>query len=155
MVKTIITGIVATIAALGSFYGVLFFATSGEAKVEPKKVFVALEQLKTDIISVPMIADGEVKGYVLARFVYVVESDKLKKLSIQPDPLLVDEAFRIIYATPVRDFQRIEKYDLAALTKRLKESVNKRLGMDLVREVLVDSINYVSKSEIRYRGLKQ
>ncbi len=155
MVKILIAGVLATLSALGSLYGVLIWQSGAGAKIEKPKIFVPLEQIKTDIISVPMISEGEVKGYVLARFVYLVESDRLKTLSVPPDALLVDEAFKLIYASPVEDFRRIEKYDLAGLTRRLKENVNRRLGEPLVRDVLVDSINYVAKSEIRYRGLKQ
>jgi len=122
MVKTVIVGVWAALVALGTFYGVVLWKAGAEAKVAPKELFTTLEQVKTDVVSVPMISDGEVQGYVLARF---------------------------------GDFQRIEKYDLAKLTERLKESVNKRLGAKLVHDVLVDSINYVARSEIRYRGLKQ
>ena len=155
MVKTVIVGVWAALVALGSFYGVMLWKAGAEAKVAPKELFTTLEQVKTDVVSVPMISDGEVQGYVLARFAYLIDGTKLKQLSIQPDVILTDEAFRIIYGSPIRDFQRIEKYDLAKLTERLKESVNKRLGAKLVHDVLVDSINYVARSEIRYRGLKQ
>ncbi len=155
MVKIILVSLWAVLATLGSFYGVMVWRAGAEAKVAPKELFSTLEQGKTEVVSVPMISNGEVQGYVLARFAYFVDGEKLKEMSIKPDVILVDEAFRLIYSSPVRDFQRIEKYDLASLTRRLKENVNKRLGMKLVHDVLVDSINYVARSEIRYRGLKQ
>ncbi len=155
MVKIVLVGLWAALSALGSFYGVMVWKAGEEAGVQPKELFAALEQVKTDIISVPMISKGEVQGYVLARFVYLADGERLKKLSVKPDVILMDEAFRLIYESPVSDFQRIEKYDLAKLTKRLKERANKRLGKDLVKDVLVDSINYVARSEIRYKGLKQ
>ncbi len=155
MVKTILIGLWAALTALGSFYGVSLWRAGAEARVVPKELFSTLEQVKTDVVSVPMIRDGEVQGYVLARFVGLVDSVKLKKMSIKPDVILTDEAFRLIYSSPVRDFQRIEKYDLSRLTTKLKKNVNARLGMSLVHDVLVDSINYVARSEIRYRGLKQ
>ncbi len=155
MVRILVVGMLATLSALGALYGVLVWQAGARAEIGKPKVLVPLEQIKTDIISVPMISEGEVKGYVLARFVYLVESDRLKRLSVPPDALLVDEAFKLIYASPVEDFRRIEKYDLAGLTRRLKENVNRRLGAPLVHDVLVDSINYVAKNEIRHRGLKQ
>lgn len=155
MVKTLITGVWAALVALGAFYGLVLMRAGGEAAIAPKEIFTTLEQIKTDVISVPMIADGEIKGYVLARFAYLMDGEKRKKLSIDPALILTDEAFRIIYASPLRDFQRIEKYDLSGLTKRLKESINRRLGAELVKDVLIESINYVARSEIRYRGLRQ
>jgi len=155
MVQALLAGVWAALVALGAFYGVAVWAAAkqgGEVKVE---AFVPLKEMKTDIISVPMIHKGEVQGYVLARFAWLVDEKKLKKLAIDPSTLITDEAFRIIYASPITDFQHIEKYDLASLTKRLKEAVNKRLGGELVKDVLVESINYVARSEIRYKGLKQ
>jgi len=155
MVKIILTGLWAALSALGSFYGVMVWKAGHEARVMPKELFSTLEQIKTDIISVPMINDGKVEGYVLARFVCLMDADKRKRLSVQPEVIITDEAFRLIYSSPVRDFQRIEKYDLSKLTAQLKKSVNARLGGTLVKDVLVDSINYVARDEIRYRGLKQ
>ena len=155
MVKIILASLWAVAVALGSFYGVLVWRTGSQIKPETQMLFASLERVKTDVISVPMISKGQVQGYVLARFVYLADSKKLKELSVSPDALLIDEAFRTIYATPVADFRRIEKYDLAKLTSKLKESVNKRLGEDVVHDVLVDSINYVARSEVRYKGLRQ
>ena len=155
MVKTLITGLWAIVVTLGAFYGAMLFRAGSEARIAPKEIFASLEQLKTEVISVPMISEGRIEGYVLARFVYLMDAEKRKKLAIDPGVILTDEAFRIIYASPVRDFQRIEKYDLSALTEKLKKNVNRRLGGELVKDVLVDSINYVARSEIRYKGLKQ
>jgi flagellar basal body-associated protein FliL len=155
MVKIILIGLWAAATALGSFYGVLVWKSGSTVKVESEALFSSLERVKTDVISVPMISDGQVQGYVLARFVYLADSKKLKELSVKPDVILIDDAFRIIYESPVSDFRRIEKYDLAKLSKRLKDSVNKRLGETIIKDVLVDSINYVARSEIRYKGLKQ
>ena len=155
MIQALLAGVIAALTALGSFYGVAVWAAAKEGKSVEAQVFVPLKEMKTDVISVPMIHKGEVQGYVLARFAWLVDEKKLKKLSVDPTTIITDEAFRIIYASPITDFRHIEKYDLASLTKRLKEAVNRRLGGELVHDVLVESINYVARSEIRYKGLKQ
>ncbi len=155
MVKPLLAGLWAVIVTLGSFYGVMLMKSGSEAAIAPRQIFTALEQVKTEVISVPMIHEGRIQGYVLARFAYLMDAERRKKLSVDPGLIITDEAFRIIYASPVRDFQRIEKYDLASLTERLKKRVNERLGTELVQDVLVESINYVARSEIRFRGLKQ
>ena len=155
MIQALLAGIWAALVALGSFYGVAVWAAAKEGKSVETRVFVPLKEMKTDVISVPMIHKGKVQGYVLARFAWLVNEKKLKGLAIDPASIITDEAFRIIYARPITDFQHIEKYDLASLTKRLKDAVNRRLGDDLVHDVLVESINYVARSEIRYKGLKQ
>ncbi len=155
MARTLMAGLWAIMVTLGAFYGVMIWKAGSQAAVAPAPLFSRLEQLKTDIVSVPMISNGKIEGYVLARFVFLMDAEKRKKMSFDPGVILTDEAFQLIYASPVRDFQRIEKYDLSQLANALKKRVNKRLGAALVQDVLVDSINYVARGEIRYRGLKQ
>ena len=36
-------------------------------------------------LSVPMVSDGEVKGYIIAQFVFTVDGVILRKLSVPPD----------------------------------------------------------------------
>jgi len=155
MIKIVLTGLWISLVTLGSLYGATVWKAGEEVKIEPKKFFGSLDTVKTEVISVPIIHEGVVKGYVLARFVYLADANLLKKLSVPPDVILMDEAFRTIYSGRLRDFERIEKYDLAALTRRMKDNANKRFEADIIKDVLVDSINYVSKSEIRFRGLRQ
>jgi hypothetical protein len=106
-----------------------------------------LEHKKVAPINVPMIANGNVEGYVVAQFVYLMDSHSAKQLSVPPDVFITDEAFRMIYADQV-DFNHLEKYDIAGLTKELNKRVNRRLGEDIVKEVLVEAFNYIPKREI-------
>ncbi len=116
------------------------------AKQAPGKL-EGLEHKKVAPINVPMIANGNVEGYVVAQFIYLVDSHNAKELSVPPDVFITDEAFRMLYADDV-DFNHLEKYDIAGLTKELIKRVNQRLGGDIVKDVLVEAFNYVPKREI-------
>lgn len=107
----------------------------------------ALEHRKIQPINVPMIANGKIEGYVVAQFVYLADGEGLKTLSVQPDVFVADEAFRTLYATSV-DFHHLDKYDLGALSTALVAKVNKRLGRDIVKDVLVEQFVYVPSSDI-------
>jgi hypothetical protein len=109
----------------------------------------AIEQKKTRVINVPIIAQGQVQGYVVAQFVYVAEAKALKALPAPPDATILDEAFRMIYAEEKVDFRKLQKADLSRLTGALKSNVAARLKSDVVRDILVQEFNYVSKDEIR------
>ncbi len=111
------------------------------------KATEALEQLKTQPINVPMIANGKIEGYVVAQFVYLADAHRLKQLPVPPDVFVADEAFRTLYSTSV-DFRHLDKYDIGALTRTLVAKVNQRLGADIVKEVLVDQFIYVPRSDI-------
>lgn len=116
-------------------------ATIAHESAEP------LEQIKTQPINVPMIANGKIEGYVVAQFVYLADAHRLKQLPVAPDVFVADEAFRTLYSTSV-DFRHLDKYDIGALTRSLVAKVNQRLGADIVKEVLVDQFIYVPRSDI-------
>lgn len=109
----------------------------------------ALEHKKTQPVNVPMIANGKIEGYIVAQFVYLADPYGLKQLPVPPDVFVADEAFRMLYSTSV-DFRHLDKYDLGALAKSLVAKVNRRLGADIIRDVLVDQFIYVPKSEISH-----
>ncbi len=153
MIKTILIGVWVCAVTLGAAYGVMVWqqksAATAEAKSqEPAKV----EQHTTKMINVPIITDGAVQGYVLAQFVFSVEADKLKELSTNPDLIVVDEAFKLIYAGEIVDFRHLRRTDITALSKIIVENVNKRLGQNIVHDVLVQELNYLPRDQLRSSG---
>lgn len=110
--------------------------------------YVGLDYQKTRAISVPMIAEGAVTGYIVAQFVFTADARTLKSLPVPPEVFVVDEAFRIIYSDETLDFENLEKYDLDGLTTRIREATNMRFEADVVKDVLLEELNYLSKDEI-------
>ena len=68
---------------------------------------------------------------------------------MKPDLFVVDEAFQLIFSGEMIDFRQFKKQDLPALGKKIAENVNKRLGVHVVEDVLVQELNYVSKDNVR------
>ncbi len=135
------------IASLASAYvAATWKPGADQAKTAPQQAS-HLEHKKTEPISVPMIADGNVAGYVVAQFVYLIDPQALKDSSTPPDAFIADEAFRRLYIDKV-DFNHLEKYDVAALTKDLVKKVNQRLGAEIVKDILIEQFNYVPKRDI-------
>jgi hypothetical protein len=106
-----------------------------------------LERKKTAAINVPMIANGNIEGYIVAQFVYLADAKNLQELSIPPDDFVTDEAFRQLYSNEI-DFNHLEKYDLQSLTKVLIQKINQRLGRDIIKDILVVEFTYVPKHEV-------
>ena len=150
MIKPILLGLWLCVVTLGSAYGVIAWqkqqrAAAVAAAIQPS----VLEQVQTKVINVPIISDGAVQGYVLAQFAFTIEANKLKELSTKPDLILVDEAFKLIYAGEAVDFRHLRRADVDALSKMLLTNVNKRLGQDLVHDVLVQQLNYLPRDQLR------
>lgn len=156
MIRFIIAAIWICAVTVGS----IFFAFSaardtGEAEAAPAPYFGGLDYVKTDVISVPIVRDRAVDGYFLARFVFTVEPGKAASMSVPAASLLVDEAFTYIYGHPLVDFARTDKIDVDAFRIALRDSINARVGQELVHEVLIEQIDYLSKQEIRENTAKR
>ncbi|TGS11076.1 hypothetical protein EN830_34795, partial [Mesorhizobium sp. M1C.F.Ca.ET.187.01.1.1] len=100
MIKVIAIAVWICAATLGAvFYS---FQAAGERGVgeKPKPMLGGLDYVKTDVISVPLIHDSKIDGYFLAKLVYTVEPEQIKKLSIPAEALITDEVYSYLYAHP-------------------------------------------------------
>lgn len=147
MIRMIILSIVACLSTVGGVYGAVAWKTSARDAVgkdeQPK-----LQILKTPMVSVPIMSDGQVLGYVVARLNFTADSDLLKASSVQPEAFVADEAFRLIYETTPKDIKTGRKQALKELTANIVAGTNKRLGRDVVKDVMIDSWTYLSKQDM-------
>ncbi|MFC5508901.1 MULTISPECIES: hypothetical protein [Hyphomicrobiales] len=111
--------------------------------------FEGLEYEETALIHVPIIANGDVQGYVAAQFVFTADARTLRQMTVKPHAYVRDEALRAIYSNGKVDFSRLERVDIDALLKTVKTGVNARLGGELVKDMLVKEFNYVRKDQLR------
>jgi hypothetical protein len=154
MVRLIVSGLWVCLVTLASLYGAVWWQTAARppvaAPVEAGDLHQAsIESVKTRMISVPVVGDGAIHGYVMAQFIFNVNAAIAKRLPVKADMLLLDEAFKTIYAGDVVDFRHFKKQDLASLSKGIAENANKRFGVNLVEEVLIQELNYIAKDQVR------
>ena len=140
--------VMATLAFFFALTGGAVAATGALKATDP----ITAGDLAGSTYGTPIIADGAVQGYVLAQFAFTVEPEKIKELSTKPDAILVDEAFKLIYAGEAVDFRHLRRADVDALSKILLTNVNKRLGQPLVHNVLVQQLNYLPRDQLRGNG---
>ncbi len=145
--KLLLTGLWIVLVALGAAYGGALYLPSGS---EPSTASSApsapvIQTQKTRVINVPVVIDGMLRGYVAAQFVFMQDVNLGKTLQVAPDIYLLDEAFRAIYSDTSLDPRHVEKYDLKALTARLVKATNDRLGVPLIKDVLIDNFSYIDK----------
>jgi hypothetical protein len=153
MIKVVLLGVWLCAVTLGATYGALNWKTKQSAETAHAASAPAiLQQMQTKMLNIPVIKDGALQGYVLAQFVFTVETEKLKELSTQPDIVIVDEAFKLIYTGEAIDFRTMRKNDIIALSKLILNNVNKRLGEAIVHEVLVQEFNYLPRDQLRGGG---
>ena len=145
-VQTLLIGLWVCFVSLASTYaGAYLKAHPFDASSDDRH---GLEVRKVKPITVPIISGGTLKGYVSAEFSFLREGNHKRKSAIDPESYLMDEAFRLIYSDNTIDFNNIGKFDLAALTKKVTERVNERLGEPVLRETLVKSFAFVPKEDV-------
>jgi hypothetical protein len=149
MIKLLAVGLWACAVSLGATFGILEWKKMQLAAPSVDEHAGKLEEVHTKPINVPIISDGAVQGYIVAQFVFAVDSKLLHELSVNPEIYLLDEAFKTIYAGEKVNFRQLKRQDLPALAKELGENVNKRIGAPMVKDVLIDQLSYVPKTEGR------
>lgn len=148
MIKFLIAGLWASVVSLGAAYGMLHWQRSGvPATVTDAET--KIEEFRTKAINVPIIGSGTIQGYMVAQFVFTVDAAALHKMQVNPEVYVLDEAFKTIYAGEQVNFQNMKKQDLPLLAKKLGENVNKRLGVNIVQDVLIDQLSYIPKKDMR------
>lgn len=150
MLKLVLVGVwVAMVTAASVYVSAGFLNATATEGDEVAAEDLGVEELKTEMTSVPMIRGGEILGYVVIQLSFAADRAKLQALKLEPQPFLVDAAFRTVFASPQVDFRRIRSGDLDLLTKEIARQANSRLGEDLVRSVLIQQLNYVRREDIR------
>ena len=150
MIKTLLIGLAATAAAIAAEVGtdkVLAFRQACSTAA----VGAATEARKTHEINVPRIKDGVIKGYAVMLLSYTVDLGALRTAAMAPDSILVDEAFRYVYNDDTIDFDHLDRFDLAKMSKALIRAVNARVKGDVVVDVGVQEFTYAPISDTRGR----
>ncbi|KQZ86982.1 hypothetical protein ASD64_05850 [Mesorhizobium sp. Root157] len=145
--------IVATLWICAVTVGAVFYsfqaAGARDEAATAKPLFGGLDYVSTDIITVPYVRNARVDGYFLTKLVFTAEPAKLAKLSVPPTSIITDQVYSYLYSNPQIDFSDKTTIDLDAFRTSLRDSINTRVGIDLIKEVLVDQIDFLTKDDIR------
>ena len=151
MIRAIVIGLLAsaaTVTAGDSGRGRRLVLREQRAAAAPRK---ATEARKTHEINVPRIKDGAIKGYAVMLLSYTVDVGALRTAAMAPDSILVDEAFRYVYNDDTIDFDHLDRFDFAKMSKALIRSVNARVKGDVLVDVGVQEFTYAPISDTRAR----
>ena len=147
----IYTGVWACSATLAATYGGFYYRTHpAQSSVTLSVNHIKPRDLKT--ITVPIIRNGQIRGYITAEFSIIGQSSEPHEQSPDIDSYVLDEAYRLIYSEADVDFDFIRQTDLARLTSDIKSRVNSRLGKEALQDVLVSSFHYVSSEDVKKNG---
>ena len=150
MIKAVLIGLAAVAAVIAGEMGADKVLAMREARSTAAAARTT-EARKTHEINVPRIKDGAIKGYAVMLLSYTVDLSALKTAAMAPDSILVDEAFRYVYDDDTIDFDHLDRFDLAKMSKAVVGAVNARVKSDVVVDVGVQEFTYAPISETRGR----
>jgi hypothetical protein len=148
MMKSVIAGFWACAITLASCYAAVNWS-AGTFLREKNDYLQGLQYKKLPALNVPVIAEGAVQGYVVANLVFTADAKTLQELPIPAEAFLRDEVFRYIYSDQTLDFRKLSRYNVNTMLGSIKENVNKRLGAEIVKEILIENFNFVDRANIR------
>jgi hypothetical protein len=148
MTRIILTGLwICAITVLSSFAVITWMPELPKPKAEEYLEGLSYQKLRP--LNIPIIAEGNVQGYILATIIFTAEAHLIKGAGVTPAPFVMDEAFRQIYGDGSLDFRQLKKYDINKRLDEIKRRVNERLGSEVVKDVMVENFNFVTKKDIR------
>lgn len=148
MIKVIMAGVWVCVITLAAVYFSVQMATTPPVdENEAKKA--ALEVVKGEAITVPVLREGKVEGYFISRISFMMEKEKIKGVTLPMTEYMTDELFTLLVGNPMIDISNPKGFKLEEFRKMVKEDLNKRLGEEYISEVLVEQLDYLSKEDIR------
>ena len=152
MVKILAAGLWVCLVTLGAVYFSVHMATAPVEVSEEDAKKAKLELVRGEPITIPMIADGSVRGYFLGRISFMMDKEKIKGVELPLTELMTDELFTLLIGNKMVDISNMAAFDVAAFREKIKTDLNAHLGEGFVEEVLVEQLDYMSKEEVRATG---
>jgi hypothetical protein len=150
VIKPLLLGLWISVVVAGSSYVVADMKASAIAPpTDTEEVYLeGLEYRSLPPLTVPMIGQGEVSGYVVAKLLYTADARALHELPIDPDAFVSDETFRVLYTDARVEFGKVARQDLDGIVATIKQRVNERIGLDLIQDVLLEQVDYVDRKTL-------
>jgi hypothetical protein len=147
MIKIMIAGVWACFVTLGAVYFAHIrsdvAADAGPGHEKPAQL------IKLKPITVPVVGADGIDGYLLAVLSVNLDPTALKAPESEVEVIIHDAAFRTFYGIEALKYRKPRKSDLDVVSNNLKDSMNKRLGSEAVKNVLLQEFSFVPKEQSR------
>ena len=151
MIKTLFIAAWACLITLAASYGIHAFMQT-RANAPPPAEVAASETRKTKEINIPIIRNGAVRGYVVLQLSYIVDVAVARKLPVEPDAFVIDEAFRYVFDDDKIDFAHLDNIELDKMTRLVVQRVNARMKTEVITDMGVLECNFLLNAEAKTNG---
>ena len=149
MIKLLVTGVWVCGVTLAAVYFSVQKGLHEDDAIPVPGLLGGYEKIRGEITSIPVISDGAVQGYFLTRLSYTVDPAKLKRMTIPAGELVTDTLYSELLGSQVIDFSDMKTFDLQKFKDDIRTALNTRIGEEVFHDVIVEQIDFLSKSDIR------
>lgn len=148
MIKLIGTGVWIVLITLGSVYFSLKMASAPKVDTAAAEREAALEFVSGYTTTVPVIGEGGVNGYLLTRLAYKANKDLAAKQTVPLPQMITDELYTLLVGKKMIDVATVGSFDVDAFRGIVKEGLNRRFGAEVIAEVYVEQIDYLTTASV-------
>lgn len=149
----LIVGAVAIAATLGGAYAAMT-ARMAKLSAPSSQASPALDMVKIEPVSVPVVRRGKVAGYVIARVTITAAAGDVKDQRTLLSSYATEAVFRAVYEEQVFDFSELKVVEIMTLADRIARLANERLGRSIVHAAIIDGLSFVEPSGVRTQKLR-
>ncbi|MFN3833236.1 MAG: flagellar basal body-associated FliL family protein [Allorhizobium sp.] len=149
MGKILGIGLWVCIVTLGAVYGSIYLATAPAGPSDDAAKKPAVELIRGEPITIPVIGNGDVTGYFLTRISFMMDKEKAKGQTMPTTELMTDQLFTLLVGNKMVDIGNVTAFDVNLFREKIKTEMNARLGEGMVDQVLIEQLDYVSKEAAR------
>ncbi|KSV71053.1 membrane protein [Sinorhizobium sp. Sb3] len=146
MLKLILTGVWVCAVTLGSVY---FSMQSASAPVVPDGEAASGQYVAGEMVTIPVIREGAVQGYFLAKLSFSATKEGIANLRVPFRQMATDGLYDLLVGSKFIDVGDAGTFDLPSFKTMVKDGLNKKVGEELVSEVLVEQLEYLTKDDVK------
>ncbi len=155
MFKILLVGIWVSGLASGSVYYFFNYTKEQSMSIAGNSDDLNVEHVNVDNMNIPIIRNSKIVGYLVMETTLVVDSVQNSQSKIPIKYYANDVIINTVHSDQNLDIYRLEEFDLVIFQKNILANINTCIGMDIVKNVLIQGINFISKEDVRDLQLRR
>ena len=152
MIKVLLAGIWSVALLSGSFY--FFGGNMADPGAEGGDQAVKLEHVKLETMSITIIRDNILQGYLILDVSFELDEKNRKVFSAPVELILMDAVNKNVFTDKQINIDRLDQFDFEDFKIKVKKTVNAKLGEAYANDVLIERLDFISYDEIREKKLR-
>lgn len=148
MIKIVAIGLWVCVVALGMLMAGIKVSSQPKTAATAEETAPTIDYDRTDVMSVPILADGKVNGYIISQLVYTIDSKVKNKLTVPLGLFINDEVFNVFFGS-YSDTKHIERVKFADVKQKIIDGVNQRFPEPVIKDIMVEQFNYIPADQVR------